>query len=331
MTLTEWLFRGSRAKMNKREFLSAAATMAISMVIPRSFGESQASRKTLVYKNAGGCEIKADVYGSDPSVTKPAIIWIHGGALIFGSRPVPPEWLNPDGRYVVVSIDYRLAPETKLPAIIEDLQDACRWVREQGPKLFHIDAERVAIAGESAGGYLTLMTGFSVSPPPRALVSLSGYGDITSTWYSRPSPHYSQKPPISREEAYGSLGKGCVSEPSEKDEARWKFYLYCRQQGTWPKEVAGHDPDTESSWFRPYCPVRNVSAAYPPTLLIHGTADTDVPYEESVKMNEKLSEFKVRHEFVRVPGGSHCLENDAPEVRTAAFRQAMNFVRMQIG
>jgi acetyl esterase/lipase len=317
--------------MNKREFLKAAATMAVSTVVPRLFGESQPNRKTFVYKNAGGCEIKADVYGSDESVIKPAIILIHGGALIFGAREAPAGWLNPDTGYVVISIDYRLAPETKLPAIIEDLQDACRWVRERGPKLLHIDPERVAIAGESAGGYLTLMAGFSVNPPPRALVSLSGYGDITSTWYSRPSLHYSQKPPISRKEVYGMLGKGCVSAPSEKDEARWKFYVYCRQQGTWPKEVAGHDPDTESAWFRPYCPVRNVSAAYPPTLLIHGTADTDVPYEESVKMDEKLSEFKVRHEFVRVPGGSHCLEDDARDVREAAFRQAMNFVRAQIG
>jgi acetyl esterase/lipase len=317
--------------MNKREFLKAAAAIAVSTVVPHSFAESPAAPKTYIYKNADGCEIKADVYGSDASITKPAIIWIHGGALIFGSRETPPEWLNSDGRYVVISIDYRLAPETKLPAIIEDIQDACRWVREQGPKLFHIDPKRIAIAGESAGGYLTLMTGFSVSPAPQALVSLSGYGDLTSTWYSRPSSFYLQKPPISREEAYRALGKGCVSAPSQKDEARWKFYLCCRQQGTWPKEVAGHDPDAESSWFRPYCPVRNLSPAYPPTLLIHGTADTDVPYEESVKMDDMLSEFKVGHEFVRVPGGSHCLKSDTPNVRAAAFRQAMNFVREQIG
>jgi dipeptidyl aminopeptidase/acylaminoacyl peptidase len=63
---------------------------------------------------------------------------------------------------------------------------------------------------------------------------------------------------------------------------------------------------------------------------IHGTADADVPYKESVKMNEKLSQFKVQHEFLRVPGGSHCLEDDAPAVRTLVFRQAMDFVRAQM-
>ena len=74
--------------------------------------------------------------------------------------------------FVIVSIDYRLAPETKLPAIIEDVQDAWRWLRQEGPKRFGIDPERMAAAGGSAGGYLTLMTGFCLKPRPRALVSL---------------------------------------------------------------------------------------------------------------------------------------------------------------
>ena len=85
--------------MNKREFLKAAAAAAVSIALPRSFkGELQAEPKTYIYKTAAGCEVKADVYGSDASLRKPVILWIHGGALIFGSKESPPEWLNPDGR-----------------------------------------------------------------------------------------------------------------------------------------------------------------------------------------------------------------------------------------
>src|SRR5258707_1376975 len=217
-------------QMNKREFLKSSAAMAASTVVSQfARGELQLVPKTYVYKTAGGCEIKADVYNSNGSVRKPVIMWIHGGALIAGSRVAPPEWLNPEGRYVVVSIDYRLASETKLPAIVEDIRDAYRWVREQGPGLFRIDAERMAVAGMSAGGYSTLMTGFSVSPRPRALLSLSGYGDITTPWYSRPSPYYLRQPAISKEQAYRSVGTRCVT-ASEKGDDRWTFYLYCRQQ-----------------------------------------------------------------------------------------------------
>lgn len=61
-------------------------------------------------------------------------MWIHGGALIFGSRATIPADENDlflRAGYITVSIDYRLAPETKLPAILEDVEDAYRWVREK--------------------------------------------------------------------------------------------------------------------------------------------------------------------------------------------------------
>jgi acetyl esterase/lipase len=78
----------------------------------------------------------------------------------------------------VVAIDYRLAPEAKLPAIVDDLRDAAAWIREQGPARFGIASERLAVAGHAAGGYLTLLSGHAVEPRPRALVSFYGYGDI---------------------------------------------------------------------------------------------------------------------------------------------------------
>jgi len=315
--------------MNKRQFLKTAATASVAAFVSRSlFGQWKSPPKTFTYKTADGCDMKADVYNSDSSHKKAVILWIHGGALIAGSRVGPPEWLDPDGRFVVVSIDYRLAPETKLPSIVQDLQDAYRWVHQQGQEL-GIDLEKVAVAGLSAGGYSTLMTGFSTRPRPKVLLSLSGYGDITAPWYSRPDPFYLRQPIITKEQAYQSIRTRCVT-ASQKGDHRWDFYLYCRQKGIWPKEVAGHDPDSESKWFDAYCPVRNVSASFPATVLIHGTADTDVPFEESVGMESKLSQYKVRHEFLRVPGGSHCLGDDPPSVKVPIFKQAMEFVRLQL-
>ncbi len=75
---------------------------------------------------------------------------------------------------------------------------------------------------------------------------------------------------------------------------RSDFYLYCRQQGIWPEEISGHQP-SERDWFSPFEPLRNVSATYPPTLLLHGEADTDVPFEQSVLMAEQLASQGVAH------------------------------------
>src|SRR5208282_5364203 len=102
------------------------------------------------YKSTGGCDIKADVVSYGALEKRPVVLWIHGGALIMGSRTGIPAFLRElarDPGYAVVSIDYRLAPETKLPGIIEDIQDAHRWVCEQGPKLFRIDLNKLAVAG----------------------------------------------------------------------------------------------------------------------------------------------------------------------------------------
>ncbi|TFH04573.1 MAG: alpha/beta hydrolase, partial [Spirochaetales bacterium] len=122
---------------------------------------------TYAYKLVGECEIKADVYRPPSgSAGNSVVVCIHGGCLIYGRRTDIRRWqierLLKAG-HAVVSIDYRLAPETKLPGIIEDLDDALRWIVESGQRLFAFDVERLAVVGYSAGGYLALMTGFATA------------------------------------------------------------------------------------------------------------------------------------------------------------------------
>ena len=126
-------------------------------------------KRTYCYKQVSGCKIHADIYRLDDARNRPAIVWIHGGALISGNRAnLHPLQLEKylDVGFNVISIDYRLAPETKLKFILEDLRDAFGWVRTQGPSLAGIDRDRVAVVGHSAGGYLALMSGVCVKPRP---------------------------------------------------------------------------------------------------------------------------------------------------------------------
>ena len=269
----------------------------------------EVAKKTYTYKEVKDCAIQADVYRLPGDEVRSVILWIHGGALIFGNRSsVKQHQLQRylQAGYVVVSVDYRLAPETKLAEIIEDLQDAHRWVREKGPELFRIDPDKVALVGDSAGGYLTLMGGFCLKPRPKALVSFYGYGDITGKWTSRPDPHYLKWDRIEKEEAYKVVGGKVLS--GSPIFPRVTFYNYTRQNGLWPKEVAALDPDTEPEKLEPFCPVRHVTKEYPPTLLLHGDKDTDVPFEESVQMAAALKRHQVPHQLITMRNYDHLFD-----------------------
>ena len=294
------------------------------------------SKKTYTYKIVDQHEIKADVYRKLSEDIQPVIIWIHGGALIIGTRDwINIEFLNKwiESGYTVVSIDYRLAPETKLESIIEDIEDAYYWVRNKGPELFSIDPNRIGISGGSAGGYLTLMTGFRVKPPPKALVSFYGYGDITGPWYSQPDPFYKKEPKVTKEKAFKVVGDSIISNTSQFSvEERSQFYLYCRQQGVWPQEVSGHDPESEKQWYLGYEPLRNISRNYPPTILLHGEKDTDVPFEQSFLMAEELKLQGVDFEFVYNPDWGHGFDFadlKDPSVKDA-FHKVIDFLEKHL-
>lgn len=290
-------------------------------------------KTTYVYKTAGELKIELDVYRGVGKTLRPGIFWIHGGALIGGNRGnIHPKQL---ARYIeagfnVVSIDYRLAPETKLPEILSDVEDAWRWVQKNARKLAGIDPKRVAVVGHSAGGYLTLTTGYRVKPRPRALVAFYGYGDIAGDWYTKPDPFYASRPPVSEQEARNSVGGRPLSGPTASNQ-RFRYYLYLRQQGLWAKEVSGIDPATRPEAFRPFCPVSNVTGKFPPTMLLHGDKDTDVPVGQSDQMAALLKQHGVACEFVRVAGAGHGFDGRMNDPATAAlFERAVEFLKKRL-
>ena len=285
--------------------------------------------ETVVYKTVGDCRIHADVYRPSMEGRLPVVVWLHGGALITGHRggiqPYQRDAYLAAG-YGVVALDYRLAPEVKLPAILEDLRDGFQWVRGIGSTRWALDPERVAVVGHSAGGYLALMTATCIDPPPRAIVSFYGYGDIVGPWYSQPDPFYCRQPLVPEREAREAVGDAVLS-CTEGQHERHRFYLYCRQQGRWPVEVVGLDPVKQADAFREYCPVVRTGPRHPPTLLLHGDADTDVPCEQSILMAEALAEAGVEHELRVLAGAGHGFDGireDAADGR--AFEHVLGFL-----
>ncbi len=306
-------------------------TVPISLVFP-SQEKPMLAKTTVVYKTVGDVKIHADVYRSESKPFRPVLVWIHGGALIVGSRESVPKQLLDLARqedYVVVSIDYRLGPEAKLPAIAEDVTDAIAWIRSDGPKLYGADSEKLVISGGSAGGYLTLLAGTRVQPRPQGLVAYWGYGDVDGDWYTKPSEFYRTKLPLVNEaDARAAISKQVLTQTGPQNQkARGRLYHYFRQNGLWTKEVTGFDPATERAKLDRYCPIRSIPADYPPVLMIHGTTDDDVPYEQSAAMARALAERKLPHELVTVPGAGHGLAGGDRKLVDAANARALEFIR----
>lgn len=103
----------------------------------------------------GGGVMRIRVYR--PRVaTAAALVYLHGGGWVIGSldgADATCRILANRGNVCVVSVDYRLAPETKFPAPVEDAYAAVRWVADHAADL-HIDPQRIAVGGSSAGGNL---------------------------------------------------------------------------------------------------------------------------------------------------------------------------------
>lgn len=312
-------------------YVCVIAIAAICVAPSRAHGEEAPfESRTVTYKTVGDIKIEADVYRAADEQVRPVVVWIHGGALIMGSRKNPPknvrELCRKEGA-ALVSIDYRLAPETKLPAIIEDVRDAFRWIGGEGARQFHLDPRHLVVAGDSAGGYLTMMTGFCVDPHPTALVSYWGFGDIDGEWQTKPSENYRNPGPlISEERARSVVGERVLTDSNQAGKNRGQFFVYCRQNGIWPNEVTGLDPAREPEKFVPFNPIRHLSAEYPPLLMVHGKADTDVPFDKSVEMAEAMTKLNLPHELILIDKAGHGLGGGDKREVNEAYRRSLEFI-----
>src|SRR5919201_2813081 len=114
----------------------------------------------VTYLTASNWEAKVDLYVTrTPDKPLPTMIYIHGGGWTGGTKESRSVAILPylDMGMNVVNVEYRLARVAQAPAAVEDCRCALRWVI-QNAKQYGIDVNRLAVAGESAGGHLALTT-----------------------------------------------------------------------------------------------------------------------------------------------------------------------------
>jgi acetyl esterase len=118
--------------------------------------ESKMAQVRSVADSTAADTIPVRVYRPEADGPLPTVVFLHGGGFVIGDLDTHDgvcRLLCRDAGVVVVSVDYRLAPEHHFPAAVEDAYAALRWVAEHIDE-YGADASRIAVAGDSAGGNL---------------------------------------------------------------------------------------------------------------------------------------------------------------------------------
>jgi acetyl esterase/lipase len=241
-------------------------------------------RRDLVYRSTGGRQARLDVYLPPGPMGlpcnrpwRPAILAIHGGSWIGGSKFQyfgASERLAAHG-YVVFAVDYLLARPGKpsWPEVLDDLRAAVAWIRRSAEE-YHVDPARLTAWGTGAGGHLAMLLGTLPAKSERDGTELSVQSVVS---FCGPT----------------DLLDLVRARQLPNDPAR---IFLGGQVDSWP-ELA-----------RSASPLWNLRSDVPPMLLAHGTDDPFVPFEQSLRMAERLSNLGVMHRLIVVPGARHGFE-----------------------
>ncbi|HET6287892.1 MAG TPA: alpha/beta hydrolase, partial [Amycolatopsis sp.] len=124
-------------------------------------------------------DIPVRIYRPEGNPAFPVVVYYHGGGWVLGDLDFAHSTatlIAGRAHAVVVTVDYRLAPEHPFPAPVDDAYSALRWVLDN-PALLDADVERVAVAGDSAGGNLAAVVALMArnDPGPRPVHQLLLY------------------------------------------------------------------------------------------------------------------------------------------------------------
>lgn len=267
----------------------------------------------VVYAKPDGAELPATLFLPDGEATapRPAIVLIHGGAWLTGSR-IQMRWYGrafASRGYVALAISYRTMPAYAFPAPVEDAKAAVRWLRLNAAE-YNVDPDKIAAMGTSAGGHLALMLAVTdakdgldgtensgVSSKVEAAVSLYGPSDLRG---------------FETKTKDAPLGGSAFRRP----------YL---QSFLGDKPFGQRNPEEAAS------PIVYVTAQAPPLLLIQGTEDDLVPCAETERLFSRLEEVGAPATLLKVEGYGHAFDHLHHGIRDDVFGKIISFLGKSLG
>ena len=272
------------------------------------FARSVKVERNVVFHSEERRRVRLDIYRPREGVPEgerlPAVIQVHGGGWILGSRSeqgIPLlNHLAANG-WIGFNVDYRLSPRATMPEHVIDVKRAIAWVREHAEEL-NVDPGRIAITGGSAGGHLTALAALTAGDP-----ALQPGFEEADTSVMAAVPFYG---------LYDLY-----------DEARIYPHLH---DWLFAKVVIKQRVEDAPDLYRSVSPTHRVTDAAPPFLIFHGDQDSVVPVEDArafTKRLEDVSENPVL--YVEMPGAEHAFDI-FPSFRTARVVECIErFLRLE--
>jgi acetyl esterase/lipase len=276
------------ARLTRRGFVKASGALAAAPAIAAVAAHAQGPpapdtgnlrvEKDIVFGKGGSMDLTLDVYQPPAGVApkRMAIIHLFGGGFFVGNKNAG--YIINDAKalgargYTNISANYRLQTQGSWPAQIHDVKAAIRWTRANAARL-GIEANRIAVAGYSAGGMLSLMA--AGTNGKKEFEGDGGNAGVSS-------------------DVNASIGVYPLAS------AQIATGLFPQGQAT-PENIAAASPTTY------------ISATFAPTIFIHGTKDGTIPVQSSVDFFTKLHGLGVPSTLTLIQGADHAFDNNAPD------------------
>ncbi len=233
-----------------------------------------------------------DLYLPEKVVGAPLLVWVHGGAWRGGSKSRMPLGTLAEEGWVIASVDYRLTPVARFPAQVHDIKAAVRFLRAKAAD-YGFNAEKIAIAGNSAGGHLAALVG-----------TTNGHKDLEGSVGAHLEESSNVQATIS---LYGASNLTTILNQSTP------FGLGVRIPAL--QLLLGGQPEDKTEIAHLASPIFHVDPSDPPLLLIHGDQDPQMPISQSHELHGRYKALGLSVQFEVVHEGVHGGSDFYDEVR----------------